>query len=147
MWEKTLNPAENVKLPDRENIDTGTRFCVSDKCPNVSQMSCPCPPKFPAPFKRVCSDGNWFLAAFRLPNLSELVPRIDEDALLLGRRPAAGARILVVGGADCDVAHTHVAFIGNRKTEQIFCSHPNSAFSTVNLKQKVRLCNYKLTLY
>lgn len=32
------NSAENVKLPDRKNIDTGTRFCASNKCPNASQM-------------------------------------------------------------------------------------------------------------
>lgn len=55
---------------------------------------------------------------FRSQNLSELVPRIDEDALLLGRSHAAGARLLV-GGAGPDVDQGHVAFTDHRKIELI----------------------------
>lgn len=46
--EKRSNSAENVKLPDRKNIHTGTRFGGSNKCPNVSPMRCPPCPRVPA---------------------------------------------------------------------------------------------------
>lgn len=42
--EKRSNSAENAKLPDRENIATGTRFGGSNKGPNGPQTWCPpCP--------------------------------------------------------------------------------------------------------
>lgn len=101
MWEKRLNSAESVKLPDRQNIDTGTRFCGSNKCPNVSQMSCPRPPEFQASLRCACHEGNRFPTRFRSPNLSECAVDLRGRAVTRSKSFRGSAHIS--GRADCDV--------------------------------------------
>lgn len=44
---------KDVKLPDRKNIDTGTRSGGPDKCPNGPRGRCPPRPRVPASLTRV----------------------------------------------------------------------------------------------